>query len=88
MSIPLVLVVFVALILLLGLVLLLIKKIGNLKLKEKSKPNNTGEESTCKKVENCWCVEYDLTKEKKQVVLKELGDQYCGKTVRSIVNNE
>ncbi len=87
MSIPLILILSAASLFLVEFMLLFLKKTKDSKPVEKSNPGGIHEESTCIEAENCWCMEYDLTKEKKETILKELGDQNCGKTISSIVAN-
>ncbi len=39
-------------------------------------------------VEDCWCCEYNLPKEKKEEILKEFRELCCGKSVESMLKNE
>jgi len=74
--------------LLLEFVLLLLRKKRECKPKEQSKLNQLDNRSPCLEVEDCWCCEYNLSKEKKEEILKEFGDLYCGKSVESMLKNE
>ena len=40
-----------------------------------------------KSKENCWCCEYDLTKEQIAETFEKHGVQLCGKTASSIIND-
>lgn len=83
----LVLVIFLVLLTSLYCVFLGFKKTKDFKEIEETNSDNIHKESVCKKIEACWCSEYDLDEDKKEKVLKEFGDHNCGKTVTSIIDN-
>ena len=62
------------------------KKRLNTRLFEEIKKKDIDRKSKCKKIENCWCTEYDCDEENIGEVLKEYGDHNCGKTINSILN--
>jgi hypothetical protein len=77
----------VASLLVLFCVLPLLKYKKDLIEKKEINRNDIHEEQICKKIETCWCSEYNLGEEKKEKVLKEFGDHNCGKSVSSIIGN-
>ena len=52
------------------------------------KLNDLDKDQKCKNIENCWCSDYDLKEEKKEMVLNEFGEQNCGKTVSFLIAND
>lgn len=78
----------VASLLLLELILQLIRKKKDGKLNNKPDRKKTERGSTCLEAEDCWCCEYNLSKEKKEEILKEFGDLHCGGSVGSMLKNE
>jgi len=82
---PLSIVVFL---LILEFVLLLLRRKRECKPKERSKLNQLDNRFTCMEVEDCWCCEYNLPKEKKEEILKEFSDLCCGKSIESMLRNK
>ena len=78
---------FVGLIILYNFFINLKEKKLNAKLFEEIIKKDIDRRSKCKKIENCWCTEYDCDEENIGDVLKEYGDHNCGKTINSILNS-
>lgn len=69
-------------------ILLFLKKKKTRKLKENPVKDGVFEKSTCLEKEDCWCCEYNLSKEKKEKLLEEFEDLRCGKSVGAMLKNE
>ena len=81
------LITFIGLLILRTIFIILQEKRLNTRLFEEIKKKDIDRKSMCKKLENCWCIEYDCDEEKVDQVLKEYGNHHCGKTANSILNS-
>jgi len=70
------------------LVWLILKKAKNINAERDMKFNDLDKDQKCKNIKNCWCSDYDLKEEKKKMVLKEFGEQNCGKTASFLIAND
>lgn len=78
----------VAFLLFLELLFLVLKFRKARKLNDTAAEKETDKGSTCQEIEDCWCCEYNLSKEKKEQIMKEFDALQCGKSVESMLQNK
>ena len=74
--------------LVLEFVFLILRRKKDRKLNINPDHREIDKKSPCQVVEDCWCYEYNLSKEKKEQLLEEFEDLHCGKSVESVLKNK
>lgn len=87
-SVPVILAFIVSILLTFSIVNFIFKKRKSLKQeKVDAKAENCEVSNLHKTNKNCWCSEYDLSKEQKIEIFEKYGDQYCGEKPSTIIKN-
>jgi len=87
-SVPVILAFIVSILLTFSIVNFIFRKRKSLKQEKVDANAENCEVSNLHKTnKNCWCSEYDLSKEQKIEIFEKYGDQYCGKKPSTIIKD-